>query len=80
VILPQFAGCEDSVHIERNDGMVRLFVKRAVEFLEPEQKIISRNKSVRLRTAPASLENLFLHLTAAKLRMIQNLPVILVLY
>jgi ABC-2 type transport system ATP-binding protein len=50
-------------HIERNDGMVRLFVKRAVEFLEPLQKIISRDQSVRLRIAPVSLENLFLHLT-----------------
>jgi ABC-2 type transport system ATP-binding protein len=50
-------------HIERNDGMVRLFVKRAVEFLEPLQKIISRDKSVRLRIAPVSLENLFLNLT-----------------
>jgi ABC-2 type transport system ATP-binding protein len=50
-------------HIERNGGMVRLFVKRAVEFLEPLQKIISRDKSVRLRITPVSLENLFLHLT-----------------
>jgi ABC-2 type transport system ATP-binding protein len=50
-------------HIERNDGMVRLFVKRAVEFLEPLQKIISRDKSVRLRIAPVGLENLFLKLT-----------------
>jgi ABC-2 type transport system ATP-binding protein len=50
-------------HIELNDGMVRLFVKRAVELLEPLQKIISRDKSVRLRITPVSLENLFLHLT-----------------
>jgi ABC-2 type transport system ATP-binding protein len=51
-------------HIELNDGLVRLFVKRAVELLAPLQKIISRDKSVRLRIAPVSLEDLFLHLTA----------------
>ena len=49
--------------IERNNGRVRLFVKRAVNFLEPLQKAIGRDKSVRLRIAPISLENLFLHLT-----------------
>jgi ABC-2 type transport system ATP-binding protein len=50
-------------HFERSDGVVRLFVKHAGDFLEPLQKIISRNKSARLQIAPVRLENLFLHLT-----------------
>jgi hypothetical protein len=32
------------------------------------QRIISRDKSVRLRIAPISLENLFLHLTGGEAR------------
>jgi len=55
-------------HLEHGDGLVRLFVKRAVDFLQPLQKIISRDKSVRVRIAPISLENLFLHLTAKEVR------------
>ena len=50
-------------HVERGGGLVRLFVKRATDLLEPLQKIISREKSVRIRIAPISLESLFLHLT-----------------
>ena len=55
-------------HVERGDGLVRLFVKRAADFLEPLQKLISRDKCARLRIAPISLENLFLHLTGRELR------------
>jgi ABC-2 type transport system ATP-binding protein len=55
-------------HVERGDGLVRLFVKRAADFLEPLQKIISRDKCARLRIAPISLESLFLHLTGRELR------------
>lgn len=51
--------------VERVDGLVRLFVKRATDFLEPLQKIIGREKSVRIRIAPISLENLFLYLTGS---------------
>ena len=54
--------------VERGAGMVRLFVKHAADFLEPLQKIISRDKSVRLKIAPVSLENLFFHLTAGEVR------------
>jgi ABC-2 type transport system ATP-binding protein len=50
-------------HVERGGGLVRLFVKRATDLLEPLQKIISREKSLRIRVAPISLEHLFLHLT-----------------
>jgi ABC-2 type transport system ATP-binding protein len=54
--------------IERGDGMVRLYVKRATDFLWPLQKIISRSdQKVRLKIAPLSLENLFLHLTGKEL-------------
>jgi ABC-2 type transport system ATP-binding protein len=51
--------------VERVDGLVRLFVKRAADFLEPLQKIIGRDKSARIRIAPISLENLFLYLTGS---------------
>jgi linearmycin/streptolysin S transport system ATP-binding protein len=55
-------------HIERADGLVRLFVKRAADFLEPLQKIVTRDESVHLRIAPISLENLFLRLTGTEVR------------
>ena len=54
--------------IERSDGMVRLFVKRAADFLEPLQRIIGRDRSTRIRIAPVSLDNLFLHLTSREVR------------
>jgi ABC-2 type transport system ATP-binding protein len=54
-------------HVERRDGLVRLFVKRAVDFLQPLQLIINRDKSVRLRIAPISLESLFLRLTGREI-------------
>jgi ABC-2 type transport system ATP-binding protein len=50
-------------HVERGDGVVRLFVKRAVDLLEPLQKIVTRDDSVCIRIFPISLESLFLHLT-----------------
>jgi linearmycin/streptolysin S transport system ATP-binding protein len=61
-----FAGVS---HVERSDGVVRLYVKRATDFLWPLQKIISRSdQNVHLKIAPLSLENLFLHLTGTELR------------
>ncbi len=55
--------------IERGDGVVRLYVKRATDYLWPLQKIISRSgQNLRLKIAPLSLENLFLHLTGRELR------------
>jgi ABC-2 type transport system ATP-binding protein len=53
-------------HVERRDGLVRLFVRRAADLLGPLQRIISRDRAVRLRIAPISLENLFLHLTGGE--------------
>jgi ABC-2 type transport system ATP-binding protein len=50
-------------HIERGNGLVRLFVRRAADLLGPLQKIVGRERLVRVRIAPVSLENLFLHLT-----------------
>jgi ABC-2 type transport system ATP-binding protein len=49
-------------HIERGDGLVRLFVKRAVDLLEPLQKIATRDDSARIKIVPISLESLFLRL------------------
>ena len=55
--------------IERRDGVVRLYVKRATDYLWPLQKIINRSdENVRIKIAPLSLENLFLHLTGKELR------------
>ena len=54
--------------VERGDGMLRLFVKRAANLLEPLQKILARDESVRLRIAPISLEDLFFHLTHREAR------------
>ena len=55
--------------VERSDGIVRLYVKRAADFLWPLQKIIGRSgQNVRLKIAPLSLENLFLRLTGRELR------------
>jgi ABC-2 type transport system ATP-binding protein len=54
--------------VERRKGLVRLFVKRAADFLEPLQKIIGRDKSLRLQIVPISLELLFLHLTGREAR------------
>ncbi|MBV8359737.1 MAG: ABC transporter ATP-binding protein [Deltaproteobacteria bacterium] len=54
--------------VEHGDGQMRLFVKRAADFLEPLQKIISRDKSARLRISPISLENLFLYFTGREVR------------
>ncbi len=60
---------EGVCRIERVDGLVRLFVKRAADFLGPLQRIISRsNQNVRLKIAPLSLEHLFLHLAGRELR------------
>jgi len=53
-------------HVEHGDGVVRLFVHRAADYLEPIQKIVNRDKSAQLRIMPISLENLFLHLTGRK--------------
>jgi|HubBroStandDraft_5_1064220.scaffolds.fasta_scaffold97322_2 ABC-2 type transport system ATP-binding protein len=54
--------------IERGDGVVRLYVKRATEYLWPLQKIINRSdQNVRVKIAPLSLENLFLRLTGREL-------------
>jgi ABC-2 type transport system ATP-binding protein len=55
--------------VERGNGVVRLYVKRATEYLWPLQKIINRcDRDVRIKIAPLSLENLFLHLTGRELR------------
>jgi ABC-2 type transport system ATP-binding protein len=52
--------------VERGDGMLRLFVRRAANFLEPLQKILARDESVRLKIAPIGLEDLFFHLTGSE--------------
>lgn len=53
-------------HIEHVDSMARLFVNRAADYLDPLQRIMSREKSAELKIMPVTLENLFLHLTGRK--------------
>jgi ABC-2 type transport system ATP-binding protein len=53
-------------HIDHNDGVVRLFVNRGVDYLEPLHNILRRDQSAQLKITPISLENLFLHLTGRK--------------
>ena len=53
-------------HVEHADGVVRMFVKRAADFLEPLQNILRRDNSLRLGIAPISLESLFLRLTGTE--------------
>jgi ABC-2 type transport system ATP-binding protein len=55
-------------HVEYGEGLVRLFVKRAADLLEPLHKIIGRDKSARLRITPISLDNLFVHFTGREVR------------
>ena len=52
--------------VERGDGLVRLFVKRAADLLGAVQRLTSRDKAVRLKIAPLCLEDLFLHLTGER--------------
>jgi ABC-2 type transport system ATP-binding protein len=66
VYLSAVRGLRGISHVEHSDGAVRLFVKRAGDLLEPLHKIISRDKSVRLRIATVRLENLFLRLTGTE--------------
>jgi ABC-2 type transport system ATP-binding protein len=53
-------------HVEYGDGLVRLFVNRAADYLEALQRILSGDKSAHLRITSIGLENLFLHLTGKK--------------
>jgi ABC-2 type transport system ATP-binding protein len=53
-------------HIEQGDGTLRLFVNRAADYLEPLNKIMSRERTADLKITPISLENLFLHLTGRR--------------
>jgi ABC-2 type transport system ATP-binding protein len=57
------------IESDRGDGVVRLYVKRATDFLWPLQKIINRSEQdVHLKITPLRLEDLFLHLTGKELR------------
>jgi ABC-2 type transport system ATP-binding protein len=69
IALAQLRALGGVSRVERDDGLVRLYVKRATDFLWPLQKIISRSgQNVRLKIAPLSLEHLFLDLTGRELR------------
>ena len=56
------------LRVEHSDGLVRLYVKDAADFLGPLQEVIGRSgPAVRLKIAPLSLQSLFLQLTGAQL-------------
>jgi ABC-2 type transport system ATP-binding protein len=54
--------------VHRHPELARLFVKRAADFLVPLQKIVGRDKSIRFKIAPVSLENIFMQLTGSEVR------------
>jgi ABC-2 type transport system ATP-binding protein len=60
------SGLQGIGHIEQSNRLVRLYVNRAVDYLEPLQEILGRDKSIQLGIRRISLENLFLHLTGRK--------------
>jgi ABC-2 type transport system ATP-binding protein len=64
--LSAISGLRGIGHVEHSDGVVRLFVNHAIDYLEPLHKIVSRDKSVHLRITSISLENYFLHMTGRK--------------
>jgi len=54
--------------IETSDGVTRLFVRNAAQFLAPLHQIVRRSLgSVHVKMGPLSLEQLFLHLTGKEL-------------
>jgi ABC-type uncharacterized transport system ATPase subunit len=53
-------------HVKHSEGVVRLFMRRAVDYLDSLQKLMSREKAAQLKITPISLENLFLQLTGGK--------------
>jgi ABC-2 type transport system ATP-binding protein len=54
--------------VESHDGVTRLFVHSAAQFLAPLQQAISRSSGpVHVKMGPLSLEHLFLHLTGKEL-------------
>jgi ABC-2 type transport system ATP-binding protein len=54
--------------IESSNGVTRLFVRNAAQFLAPLQQIISRSTGpVHVKMGPLSLEHLFLYLTGKEL-------------
>jgi ABC-2 type transport system ATP-binding protein len=54
--------------MESSDGVTRLFVRNAAQFLAPLQQTVSRSTGpVHVKMGPLSLEHLFLHLTGKEL-------------
>lgn len=52
--------------VKHGEGVLRLFVRRAVDYLEPLQKLMSSERAAQLKITRISLENLFLQLTGRK--------------
>lgn len=50
-------------HVEHGEGGVRLFVRRAVDYLDQLRTLMSRERAAQLKITQISLEHLFLHLT-----------------
>ena len=53
-------------HWERSEDVMRMYVSRAADYMEPLEKILNADTSLELKITPISLENLFLHLTGRK--------------
>jgi hypothetical protein len=46
--------------------VMRLYVSRAADYMEPLEKILNADTSLELKITPISLENLFFHVTGRK--------------
>lgn len=53
-------------HWERSEDVMRMYVSRAADYLEPLEKILNAYTSLELKITPISLENLFFHVTGRK--------------
>jgi ABC-2 type transport system ATP-binding protein len=53
-------------HCERSEDVVRVYVNRAADYMEPLEKILKADTSLELKITPITLENLFLHVTGRK--------------
>jgi ABC-2 type transport system ATP-binding protein len=71
--LPAIGSLPGIGHVEHGEGVVRLFVHRAIDYLDPLQKLMSRERRAQLKITRIGLENLFLHLTGRKAHEARNI-------
>lgn len=60
-------------HVKHGKGVVRLFVRRAADYLDPLQTLMRRERAAQLNITRISLDNLFLQLTARQARVARDI-------